>query len=263
MLTRICVVAAVTILGASGITSASNIYFEQDFESLTPGTINGQAGWTSTATAEVQSTVANPGQAVQMNNASTATRLGIFGSTHAKQRLQFDIMVPFTINEVPFEYSADIQHEVLLRGPNVNQQMFFVYKGGKNENQAAPSAPSPFNCFSFRGAATQNSTFAPQAGVWYTVVIDFDFAASTFDGKIYQGSTLLWDPLGNQNFINNGNTNYFGLTADGTYDFSFVGVGDLANLEFNVDNIVVYIPEPAAALVAAPLGMLLLRRPRV
>jgi len=255
--------SSIVSLGLATTAMASPIFFQQNFDTLNLATINGQAGWTGSANSVVQNVTANPIRALKMNTGGSSSRTGIFDSAanNPLQRLQFDMLIPFTINQVPFANSADIQHAITLFGPSVNQNLFIVYKGAKNPNQAVQSPPSGVNSISFRGSSgTQDSTFSPQPNVWYTVVLDFNFATSKFDGQIFQGSTLLWDPVGNRNFFANGNANNFVPQADNVFDGTYASIGDVADLALVIDNVVVFVPEPATLGLIPLAGAILARR---
>ena len=137
----------------------------------------------------------------------------------------------------------DIQHTISLRGPSANEEVFFVYKG------LTDGAGAVFqNRFEFRGQGGTASSPTPVQDVWYSVEIIYDSDANTADLLMRQGGDVFWDP-GTITFFNTGNTNSISLFADSGSD-----------VDYFIDNLTVWVPEPTTATLLAPLFMLITRR---
>jgi len=227
-----------------------------DFDDLTLGAIAGQEGWFGPGT--VQNTTVVSGQAVTVTGGGFG-HAGIWDppAVATLQSLRFDIRLDKVIGDVPLADAANIQQTVLLRGPdaNTNNQAYFVYKGAKN----AGTPPGPKG-FEIRGSSGTNISPEAERDVWYTVLVDYDLAAGSWDVEMLREGAAWWDPAAVTGW-NNGNTNLFYVeggpsAANGNIHFdNFNEVGQTGDGPGA-------IPEPATMALIGLGGLVALRRRR-
>jgi len=251
MATGGALVAAMLVAGTCSLAGAT-VFYQQDFDGLSPGALAGQDGWYG-AGGTVQSAVVVSGQAVRVTG-GTLGRSNLFGVMPGNplQRMEFDIRLDSDIYDFAGQSGIDIQHTLLFRGPNElggsePVQFAFVYKAGTDSTGAVVA-----NSFEFRAGATRQSLpdgFAPVKDTWYHVIIDLDFGADTLDGAMTTlGGTVLWDPAIIAGLQNNGNKNNVNIDADGSPD-----------VDFFLDNFAVQWPPPQAeAEIPEPVSAVLL-----
>lgn len=242
------VVRMAAVAGMAGVLNAgaTTVFFDETFDALALGSLHGQAGWSAT-NATVQNTVAVSGNAAQIDGGGQATRTGVFGpaASHPQQWFSFDIRMADDIYSFVGQANVDIQHAVHFRGPNANQETFFVYKANTN-----PSGDVNFSRWELRGIDFIRTS--PDAGkdLWYHVILRFDFDLGQVAAEVYQNNVLWWAPLP-VTFYNNGNTNFLQVTADSN-----------PAVALYVDNFHNYIPEPASGIVLGLASLLAMRRRR-
>ncbi len=254
------------LLGVGLPSSNAAVYYSQNFDSMTLGTINNQtdsgplapsATWTDDDADVVQNSVAVSGQALSLNNNSSgagAYRTGIFDSSANRptEVLQFDLRLQKTI--LDYGANASLQQLVLVRGPNIDTQFVFVYVGTKDGSGVVTA-----NRFELRGDGldTVGSIDAPTSTDWYRFTLNLNWTSPSLDLLVTKvsDSSVFWDPAAITTFQSNGNVNGFGSTADNDPVSGFY----LDNLTVGV------VPEPnttALMGVAFAAGIILFRRLR-
>ena len=93
--------------------------------------------------------------------------------------LSFDFKLDGKI-EAWMPEGTDVQHTFQFRGPDINQQIFLVYKGIRCWGEGIYT-----DNLEFRGVnVTYKSIENPEAGVWYHAVITFNWAAGTASAAV-------------------------------------------------------------------------------
>jgi len=239
-------IGVAAVAGLVAMTGRATIHFEQDFDTMTLGDINGQQGWYGvTPLSIVQSTVAVEGNALETGNGAFGTGYynQPFAIGRANQWLSFDIRLGADIYDFAGTPSVDMQAAFAVRGPEANQKMTLVYKAVTNS-----AGQVAYSRWEMRGTSPWLLSPDARKDTWYSVLIKCDFAAGTADAEVWRAGQAWWDPEPIAGFDNDGNVNDLYVSTDSTPSFSVF-----------VDNILI-IPEPATGLTLAVCGLFALRR---
>jgi hypothetical protein len=244
------VVAVIFALASASVATGALSFYDQNFDGLIPGSINGQDGWVGGSGDLVQSTVALSGNALLIDDA-TVYRPGIFPDITASPivNISFDLRLSSDIGDFAGVPNTDMQGTILFRGPNTDQEFAFVYKVGTLSDGTIRIDQ---NGFEIRGTTIEHSVLdgvIPTKDIWYHVELEIDWNGSTIDGHVKAGGTSFWDP-----------DPVIGFTVDGNTNVAIIVSGDDPNAPFYIDNFSV-TPEPSRALLLLiGLGAVGLRR---
>jgi len=229
------------------LSTQAAIHYQQDFDTMVLGNVNGQQGWSGAAPlSNVQNAVAVSGNALETGNGAYAA--GYFNQPFAtgksNQWLSFDIRLSSDIYDHAGTPNVDMQVAFAVRGPSAYEQTYFVYKAATNGLGAVD-----YSRWEQRAASILTSPDV-RKDIWYSVLIKYDFDANTSDAEVLRAGQAWWNPAVIAGFQNNGNTNDLFFETDNNPNFSIF-----------VDNILI-IPEPATAGMLTLAGLLALRRRR-
>ena len=138
------------------------------------------------------------------------TRTNVFESVAnvPVETVTFGIMLDDTVGA--FGANQDLQHTIHFRGPNINMESFFVYKGLTNAMSVVTQ-----NRFEMRAGTIQAGPNTVLADTWYNVTLNFDWVAGNVSGEIrLDDDSLYWTIPTSTGFYNNGNINFFQITGD-------------------------------------------------
>ena len=161
--------------------------YEEDFDKLHPGPIDGQDFWQGKSEDKV---VPNPAGGQMLRVFKQAQRPNVFtrDPAYVKQVVSFDFLLQRTINDPAFAVTQGVKqlfHGFVFAGPDPDQTFRFGYEGARNPQGAWINALRVENHFG-------PNTLLP--GVWYRAELTLDRQAGTFDLRVTERASgrLYW-----------------------------------------------------------------------